>query len=140
MVASLIPVCLMCVSVIQGTDQVLSPLCQAVIHSDLLPLGDVSDGDNDQSHLAATVDLSDAAVRGGGEGAGCRGWSRGRRGSWSCGCGGQRLGLSRSHRGWGRSRDWGRGWGRGSSRSWGWCGDRAGAGLGSRRDFAMSLL
>lgn len=47
--------------------QVLSPLCQAVVHSDLLPLGDVSDGDYDQPHLTPTVDLSDAAVRGGGK-------------------------------------------------------------------------
>ncbi|KAG7241270.1 hypothetical protein INR49_025788 [Caranx melampygus] len=38
-----------------------------VIHSDLLPLGDVSDGNNDQPHLAATVDLSDAAVGEGGK-------------------------------------------------------------------------
>lgn len=49
---------------LQGTDQVLSPLCQAVVHSNLFPFGDVSDGDNNQSHLAATVDLSDATVGG----------------------------------------------------------------------------
>lgn len=82
------------VSVVQGTDQVLPPLCQAVVHGDLFPLGDVSDGDNDQPHLAATVDFSDAAVRGGREGAGCWGWSRGCRGRRSCGRGGQRWGLS----------------------------------------------
>lgn len=74
--------------------QVLSPLCQAVVHSDLLSLGDVSDGDYNQSHLAATVDLSDATVRGRREGAGCRGWSRGCWGSRSCGRRGQRRGLS----------------------------------------------
>lgn len=125
---------------VQGTDQILSPLCQAVVHSDLLPFGDVSDGDNDQPHLAATVDLSDAAVRGGREGAGCRGWSRGGRGSRSCRRGGQRRGLSWSRRGRGRSRDWCWGWGRGSSRNWSRCRSRREAGLGSGRDFAMSLL
>lgn len=64
-------------SMVQGTDQILSPLCQAVVHSDLLPFGDVSDGDNHQPHLTATVNFSDAAVRGGREGAGCWGWSGG---------------------------------------------------------------
>ena len=29
-----------------GTDQILSPLGQTVVHSDLLPFGDVSDGYN----------------------------------------------------------------------------------------------
>ena len=45
---------------------VVSPLSQAVVHGDLLSLSDVSDGDDHQTHLAATVHLSDTAVRGGG--------------------------------------------------------------------------
>lgn len=47
-----------------STDQILSPFSQAVVHSDLFPFGDVTDGYNNQSHLAATMDLSDATVRG----------------------------------------------------------------------------
>lgn len=80
--------------VFKSTDQVLSPFSQAVVHSDLLPLGNVSDGNNDQPHLAATVDLSDAAVGGGREGAGCWGRSRGCWGSRSYGRRGQRRSLS----------------------------------------------
>lgn len=54
--------------------QVFSPLCQAVVYSDLLSFGDVSNRDDHQAHLAAAVDLADAAVGGGREGAGGRGW------------------------------------------------------------------
>lgn len=53
-----------CEVLFQSTDQVLPPLGQAVVHSNLFPFGDVSDGDNNQSHLAATMDLPDATVRG----------------------------------------------------------------------------
>lgn len=42
---------------------VFSPVSQAVIHRDLLPLGDVSYGDDHQPDLRATVNLSNAAVR-----------------------------------------------------------------------------
>lgn len=78
----------------QGTDQVLSPLCQAVVHSDLLPFGDVSDGDHHQPNLAATVDLPDATVGWGRERAGRWGWSRGSRGRRGRGGRGHRRGLT----------------------------------------------
>lgn len=41
---------------------VVSPLSQAVVNGDLLSLGDVSDRYDDQTHLAPTVYLADAAV------------------------------------------------------------------------------
>ena len=44
---------------------VLPPVRQAVVHCDLLSLGDVSDCYDNQPHLRPTMHLSDAAVWGG---------------------------------------------------------------------------
>ena len=41
---------------------IFAPVCQAVVHRDLFALDDVSDGYDNQPHLATTVDFPDAAV------------------------------------------------------------------------------
>lgn len=41
---------------------ILAPVCQAVVHRDLLPLRDVSDCYDNQPHLGAAVDFSNTTV------------------------------------------------------------------------------